>query len=230
MKCSLETIWSEEYKRKGIPSSFRTDPTQPLVEFMTWCQERGLAGGSAADIGSGQGRNSFYLASRGFSVIAFDLLQENADVINSEAKKREFPIQAYAHDASTKWPIQNNSLDVAVDIFCYKHIVQKEAQKTYRSELWRALKPGGYYFVSLASENDGFYGPLLASSPDISQKLIIDPHSQIPSFLYSLDELILEFSDLLSVVEADEKYSTSPMYGREYPRSVLNCIFQKSLG
>ncbi|MBS0649249.1 MAG: hypothetical protein JSS10_08520 [Verrucomicrobia bacterium] len=181
---SLKTAWSHEYQRKGIPSSFRKDPTKPLVEFMAWCRDKGLSG-SAADIGCGQGRNSFFLAQEGFKVIA-------------------------------------------VDIFCYKHIVEKEKQKHYRSELWRSLKPGGYYFISLASKNDGFYGPLLAQSPDNSRNLIVDPHAKIPSLLYSQDELCREFSDLFRVVEARENFSISPMYGKEYPRAVLNCIFQKN--
>ncbi|MFS8563586.1 MAG: class I SAM-dependent methyltransferase [Rhabdochlamydiaceae bacterium] len=227
MNESLITVWSEEYQRKGIPSSFRKDPTQALVEFMAWYQRRNLKPGYAADIGCGQGRNSFYLVKEGFTVTALDLLQENADLINEEAKKRHLPLSAYGQNAAAKWPISSDSLDIAVDIFCYKHIVDKKAQKLYRAELAQALKPGGYYFVSLASIHDGFYGPLLTTSPDFASKLIIDPHSQIPSFLYSLDELIEEFSDTLHLVEAEEKQSKSPMYGKEYSRSVLNCIFRK---
>lgn len=223
---SLKTAWSDEYQRKGIPSSFRKDPTQPLVEFMAWCQEKGLSG-SAADIGCGQGRNSFFLAQEGFKVIAFDLLQENADIINAEAQKRNLPIRAYGEDASAKWPTKDQTLDIAVDIFCYKHIVDKDKQQRYRKELWRSLKTGGYYFISLASKNDGFYGPLLAHSPDISRNLIVDPHSKIPSLLYTQNELSGEFSDLFHLIEGREKTSTSPMYGKEYPRAVLNCIFQK---
>lgn len=224
---SLKTAWTKEYKRKGIPSSFRKDPTQPLVEFLSWCQKKGVNSGTAADLGCGQGRNSFYLAHEGFNVRALDLLQENADIVNFEANSRNLPICAYAQDASAKWPISDQTLDIAIDIFCYKHIVEKEKQKRYRAELWRTLKQNGYYFISLASVEDGFYGPLLDQSPDIHRSLIIDPYSSIPSLLYTLDELILEFSDLFHVAEAYEKHSTSPMYGKEYPRSVLNCVFQK---
>ena len=227
MNEALTKVWSEEYQRKGIPSSFRKDPTRALVEFIQWYQNKKLPPGCVADIGCGQGRNSFYLAAEGFTVTALDLLQGNADIINEEAKKRHLPICAYGQDASTEWPIRDSSLDIAVDVFCYKHIVDKEAQKAYRSELWRALKSGAYYFISLASINDGFYGLLLGTSLDPARKLIVDPHSQIPSFLYGLDDLVGEFSDKFNLVEAEEKRSTSPMYGKEYSRSVLNCIFKK---
>jgi SAM-dependent methyltransferase len=224
----LKTAWSNEYKRKGIPSSFRKEPTQPLVEFISWCRKKGINSGAAGDLGCGQGRNSFYLAQEGFKVTALDLLQENADRVNFESNNRNLAISAYAQDLSEKWPVSEHTLDIAIDIFCYKHIVEKEKQKRYRAELWRALKHNGYFFISLASVEDGFYGPLLAHSPDINRRLIIDPYSSIPSLLYTLDELVLEFSDLFHVVEAEEKQSTSPMYGKEYSRWVLNCVFQKN--
>lgn len=221
--------WSEEYKKKGIPSSFRKGPTSVVVEFLAWLEKQpGNEKKVAADLGCGLGRNSYYLASQGFSVTAIDLVPENVDEVSKQASHMGLPIRAYAQDVSQKWPIAPLSLDIAIDVFCYKHITNKEAQRRYRKELWKALKPNGYYFISLASINDGFYGPLLKSSPAPAEKLIVDPHANISSYLYSITDLVDEFSDLFSVVEASEKTSTSPMHGKEYERKVLNCIFRKS--
>ena len=47
---------------------------------------------------------------------------------------------------------------------------------------------GKYYLISLAADEDGFYGPLLESSSDLKHKLIVDPHSNIGSFLYNKEE------------------------------------------
>ncbi len=229
MSCKLQaqTAWASEYQKQGIPSSFRKEPTGALVEFMNWLEEKKIQGTFAADLGCGRGRNSFYLASKGFSVIALDLLQENVDTIHKEAKLSHLPIQAFAQDVSTNWPIEPNSLDLAIDIFCYKHIVNKQAQTTYRQECWKALKPDGFYFLSLASIDDGFYGPLLQNSPCPEEKLIIDPHAHIASYLYSLADLSEEFSDRFTLIKASENTSQSPMHGKEYTRKVLNCIWQK---
>jgi SAM-dependent methyltransferase len=224
---AIKTAWSEEYQRKGIPSSYRKDPTQVVLEFVRWAEQKGKTEGTAADIGCGQGRNSFYLAQQGFSVISLDLLEENALLVNEYAQNHNLPIRAYGQDAASAWPILPDSLEIAIDVFCYKHITDKKAQKRYRKSLWEALKPDGYYFISLASENDGYYGPLLANSSNPKDKLITDPHSGIGSFLYSLEDLSSEFSDLFEVVEANEKRSTSPMYGREFSRTVLNFVFKK---
>jgi SAM-dependent methyltransferase len=224
----IKSAWEEEYKKKGIPSSFRKDPTKPVIEFVSWLKEKNnLVGDIAADIGCGLGRNSFYLASQGFKVTSIDLVEENVRVINTEAKKNHLPIRAYGLDASTTWPMILDSLDVVIDVFCYKHIVDKEKQSKYRYELSRTLKKEGFYFISLASKSDGFYGPLLKDAANQDENLIVDPYSKIPSFLYSTEELIEEFSDFFDVVEIREQTSLSPMHGKEYSRNVINAIFKK---
>lgn len=224
----IKNAWIEEYKRRGIPSSFRKDPTKPVIEFVAWLKNKGhRVEGTAVDVGCGLGRNSFYLASEGFQVIGIELIEENVRLINEQAQSNRLTVHAIAQDAATSWSITQNSVDIAIDVFCYKHIVCKEKQKIYRQELAKALKSDGFYFISLASENDGFYGPLLKGSPDPKEKLIIDPYSGIASFLYSIDDLREEFSDLFELVEAKEQSSTSPMYGKEYQRKVLNFIFKK---
>lgn len=224
----IKTAWIKEYQKKGIPSSFRKDPTRTVVEFISWLDSKGhLKAGQAADIGCGQGRNSFYLASQGYQVTGLELLQENVNLVNKHAQFNHLAVHALSQNAADNWPIPMHSLDIAIDIFCYKHIVNKKRQAQYRQELWKALKPDGFYFISLASEQDGFYGPYLKTSPNLKEKLIIDPYSNIPSFLYSVNDLKEEFSDLFINIEIAEQVSTSPMYGKEYTRVVLNAIFRK---
>jgi SAM-dependent methyltransferase len=225
---SIKQAWHKEYENRGIPSSFRNDPTKTVVGFVSWLKKHDIPlQGLVADIGCGLGRNSFFLASQGFSVIGLELLEENVNSVNDQAQLLNLPVEAFAQDASCNWPIKPNSLAIAIDVFCYKHIVCKEKQLKYRNQLWKSLNPDGFYFISLASEKDGFYGPLLAKSTQPKQKLIVDPYSNIPSFLYSLEELKEEFSDFFELVQIEEQLSTSPMHGNNYQRVVINAIFKK---
>lgn len=115
---AIKTAWGKEYKRKGIPSSFRHDPSRTVVEFISWLRARKpMIEGVAGDIGCGLGRNSFYLASQGFKMIGIELLEENVRAVNAEARKHDLSVQAFAQDASAPWPISPLSLDIAIDVF-----------------------------------------------------------------------------------------------------------------
>lgn len=225
----FQSLWKQEYERRGIPSSFRLDPTKVVIQFLSFLKERGFQGSSAIDLGAGKGRNSFYLSQNGFSVFSIEWLQENVDEINQNAANNKLPISAYRQSVSAPWPASSESMDIAIDIFCYKHVVDKEEQRKYRQELYRTLKPSGYYLLSLAADDDGFYGSFLKEPPYNEGKLIIDPYSQIPSLLYSLEEIVEEFSNFFTLVQGKKETSYSPMYGKDYQRSVLNLIFQKKI-
>lgn len=47
------------YKRQGIPSSFRKDPTNAVVEFISWLEMQRNKKQKAADLGCDLGRNVF---------------------------------------------------------------------------------------------------------------------------------------------------------------------------
>jgi SAM-dependent methyltransferase len=222
-----DQLWQSEYQRQGIPSSYRETPTIAVTRFVSFLQGLGKYSGHALDLGCGRGRNAFYLAEHGYHVLGLDLVEKNTIEINEKAKQQNQPVKAHCQDITAPWPVLKGQLVFAIDIFCYKHITHTEAQRNYRTHLREALKMNGYYLLNLAADDDGFYGPFLNTSPDPTRKLVIDPYSQIASFLYSEEEIIHEFSDSLHLVEAKKISSVSPMYGKEYSRQVLSLIFQK---
>ena len=66
--------WESEYQSRGIPSSFRTEPSGALVDFVNFAKEFGRASGQAVDLGAGTGRNSLWLASQGYAVHSIEFV------------------------------------------------------------------------------------------------------------------------------------------------------------
>lgn len=214
-------LWELEYTKKGIPSSFKEEPSQAAVRFDEYLRQRSLKPGALLDVGCGKGRNAIYFKKNGFQVSCLDIVSENVRAVQEAG----LSIDAKCHDLAHPFPFADKQFDYAIDIFCFKHLVDERAQQNYLQELKRVLKRGGLYLLSLASVEDGFYGPLLKKSPHPEKKLIVDPFSKIRSILYRREEIEKKFKGF-DLLEFSEKRSLGIMHGMQYVRCVLTFIFE----
>jgi len=223
------SLWRQEYDAKGIPSSFRSEPSGSVEDFLLFLREHGLARGTVVDLGAGTGRNSVFLAGRGYNVTAFELVPELVEQINVTAAALDLNdhIGAFTQNVCEPWPLSDNSCDIAIDTFCYKHQIRELDKSIYRKELRRVLRPKGYYLLTLAGKEDGYYGAQLSSSPDRARGVIVDPFNGIPSVLYSREELEEEFQEDFKLVSYTHKQNRTLMHGEMYDRSTHVFIFQR---
>lgn len=225
-----QDLWSQEYTTEGIPSSFRSEPSGALRGFLDFLATRDLRYGTAIDLGCGRGRNTLHLALKGFSVSAFDLVADNIWQLcrMSERLHVDALVDAEVVDLQRPWPIADRSVNVAIDTFCYKHQTAVGAPEFYRSELARVLKPGGYLLLTLAGLDDGYYGPLLARSPDSGRNVIVDPNNGISSILYAQHRVVADFSKFMDLEQVEHKVKDGVMHGSVYRRSTLVFYFRRA--
>jgi len=225
----LANLWEDEYARKGIPSSFRPDPSGSLVDALMILDSLSFKGMVAVDIGCGTGRNSLYLASRGYEVYSLDIaetvVRRFADHVTREGVDDR--IHVFCRSVTEPWPISRGVCDLAADLFCYKHVIAPSQRTAYRRELASALRSGGYFLLTLAGTDDGYYGPLLSSSPDRDARIIIDPANSIPSVLYDAADIKREFGDEFEIAHYEHKEKSGRMHDAEYLRSTHFFIFKR---
>lgn len=218
-------LWQEEYQKKGIPSSFLQKPSGSL-EFLYQYLEKNklsLKSKTAADLGCGTGRNSFSLVKKGAHLVyALDFVP---DLI----KKIKHPkIEAICTDLTKQWPLKSNSIDVVIDIFCFKHQATLTKQKFYLSELKRVLKPKGVLLISLAGIDDGYYGSLPKTKIKKDIYKITDPMTKVSSYLYTKESLINELKNHFKFEKFKRESKIGPMHGELFKRETLKFIFKKN--
>ncbi|MES2272654.1 MAG: class I SAM-dependent methyltransferase [Chlamydiota bacterium] len=218
---SIQELWKREFLQKGIPSSYRETPSHSVVWFEEFLRQHAYPKGALLDVGCGRGRNAFFLKKNGFSVSGLDFVEENIQTIRASTPD----IDARCHDLSQPFPFKNEQFDYAIDVFCFNHLVEEKAQQNYLMELKRVLKKGGLYLLSLASVEDGFYGPLLQKSPQTLEKQIIDPYTKISAILYRREEIEKKFAGF-QLLEFSEKRNLDQMHGMRHVRCVLSFIFE----
>ena len=141
--------WDARYRAE--PDLWTTEPNAPLVEFA-----RELHPGRVLDVGAGDGRNSIWLATQGWSVSSIDLsavaLQRAAERASARGTQLEcIAADWHEHDFGTA------AFELVVVSFMHPAPEDREA---LFERVARALVPGGHVFtVGVVLADHGRRGP-----------------------------------------------------------------------
>jgi hypothetical protein len=108
---------------------------------------------------------------------------------------------------------------VIIDAFCFKHQIPDESVAMYLKELNRVSKPGTRYMLTLAGDDDGYYGQFLKDSPEPERCVIIDPGNGIASILYNKKKIERLLHPEWRLEKYEHKDKSSEMHGVMYKRS-----------
>lgn len=220
--------WDIEYNKKGIPSSYRNAPSNVLVwAIKNWSilSNQDMPR-QVLDVGCGNGRNVFYLNTVGCSAFGFD----NSESAIRSAKESYPTISNnfFIHDLNGGIPYSNESFDLMVDIFVYKHQTDFNKRQTYRKEINRVLKRNGRLLLSLSELSDGYYSvcPQVDDDNNGNLKTIYDPAAKVESVLFTLEDLVFEMRELFILEMSWSKSRFGTMHNQSYLRKTLATIWK----
>ncbi len=135
-----EILWDKVFA--GSDPIFKETPTALVVSAA-----ENRRPGSALDVGMGQGRNSVYLAARGWDVTGFDPSAEAVRIAQSNAEKAGVRIHAVvARDDEFDYGADRWDMIVVTYV---KDLTINDARI-----FWRALKPGGVVVYVNGADSD----------------------------------------------------------------------------
>jgi len=143
-----EVLWDKVFA--GDHPIFVETPTPLVVSAI-----ENRKPGAALDVGMGQGRNSVYLAARGWDVTGFDPSDEGIRIAQSNAEKAGVKIHAVV-SRDDEFDYGAELWDLIVMTYV-KDLTADDARM-----FWRALKPGGIVvYVNGAGEDNAVLKALL---------------------------------------------------------------------
>jgi SAM-dependent methyltransferase len=166
----MRSLWDERYEAKG--ALWGAEPNQFLAEIAIV-----LEPGTALDLGCGQGRNSFWLASRGFTVTGLDLSPVAIEQAKAVAEELDVDVSFESVDL-TNWDPAGRVWDLVV--LTYLHLSEERRPVVHDAAI-RAVAPGGRLIViahHLDNFENGVGGP------------------PVPELLFTEQQLADDFSDL----------------------------------
>lgn len=101
------------------------------------------------DLGCGEGGNAIYLHGMGYRVIACDFSQ----VVLNRIKREHPDIETKNFDMVEGIPFESNSIGIVISNLSTHYFSSEQTKKIY-SDIYRCLKPGGYFIYRVNSNDE----------------------------------------------------------------------------
>jgi len=217
--------WEQEYSQlQNLPSSRTRKPSNALMQFLDSYPD---LKGTALDLGSGNGRNSEYLAQQGYTVTGIEFSQ-TANKLAREAieeENLEKQVTFLEQSVGEPLPFPDASFDLIIDMMVL-HLLDAAEREIYRHEVIRLLKPGGFYlFYTIAADSPAAQ-ELFQSSPGPEPHSYVIPQTGMIEKGFTEEELVEMFVPLQHV-QLEKETRFTPAFGDVYERVYYSGIFQK---
>ncbi len=106
------------------------------------------------DAGCGDGRNLVYFLNNGCTVYGVDTNPDAIEAVKvlSKILAPENPIENFSITTAESLPFSDGYFDLVISSAVLHFAESKEHFEKMLFEMWRVLKPGGYFFARLASD------------------------------------------------------------------------------
>ena len=187
-----------------------------------------LLGWRALDLGSGTGRNSFYLAEQGATVIGYEFSETAVKLAERFAHGKGLDVAYEKRDIGRPYPLPDAFVDLVLDITSSNSLDGK-GRKVYVKEVARVLKPGGTFFVrALSKEGDQHAKYLLKEAPGPEPDTYILPVLNIFEKVFTEAEFRKLYGSYFTIRSLERTYHYATVAGRRYKRAYWLAHMTKS--
>ena len=157
--------WSATFA--AHPDMYGDEPSEAAVAAADVFEAAGAT--TVLELGAGQGRDTLYLARRGFQVHALDYAVEGIEAIEAKAETEGLGdrVTVGLHDVRQLLPVADAAFDAS-----YSHMLLCMALTTPEldrlvGDLRRVLRPGGHVVYTVRTTDDVHYGTGIARGDDM---------------------------------------------------------------
>ncbi|HEY0010866.1 MAG TPA: methyltransferase domain-containing protein [Candidatus Paceibacterota bacterium] len=226
MPRSQEAAWEAEY-RKPLMLTRKNVPHADVVRFVRTLKKGArkegelldLMGWRVLDLGSGTGRNAFYLAEQGADVIGYEFSETALELAQKFAAHAELPITYENRDIGKPYPLPDASVDLVLDVTS-SNSLGVAGRQVYLGEVRRVLKSGGHMFVrALCKDGDQHAKYLVKHAPGPEPDTYLHPDLQLCEKVFTEADFRETYGTYLDIVSLERSFHYATVAGRRYKRA-----------
>jgi SAM-dependent methyltransferase len=213
-----KNFWNSQYK-KPTHLALSDEASEDLEKFARYLlREHGKkylnVTAKAVDIGCGNGRNLIYLAKEfGVHGIGYDTSHEAI-------------MQARTNAEGLQLTFDSSAL-LILDMMA-SHILKKEERERLRSEILRALKPGGWFFFkTFLLDEDRNAERMLRENPGPEEGMYIHPEIGVPEYVWTENGIREFFDSYFTIHKIEKSHKHRHADGSAWKRRTVSVYLQK---
>jgi ubiquinone/menaquinone biosynthesis C-methylase UbiE len=212
--------WNKEHETplalKQMDAKKLSSGVKSFLEFLEKQGSNNLIG---LEMGCGKGRNVINLAHQEIvkKMYGFDF----SEVAIVEVKKRakedyvEEKTQFKVMDATEIWEYDDSFFDFGIDCFASTDIDSPEDRQFAITQMYRVLKPGGYFLVYVMSTDDEYHKLMVQESPAEEQYAFYNTTNGKFEKSFSEEELDIMYQKFIPI-ELKRFEKTTEFFGKSY--------------
>ncbi|MDB4992378.1 MAG: SmtA2, SAM-dependent methyltransferase [Parcubacteria group bacterium] len=227
--------WEREYRSSKMLSPSNV-PHGDVVRFMRWlkkeCKKAGepldMDGLRVLDLGSGTGRNSFYMANHGANVTGYEFSETALAMARKTAAHGDQVIEYKNQNIGAAFQLPSQTVDIVLDVMSSNSLNEAE-REIYLSEISRVLKPGGYLFLrALSLDGDVHAKELIKRFPGTDSDTYVHPDLGITEKTFTKKSLTDAYGPYFTIISLERLEHYNTVAGRKYKRSYWVAYMQKA--
>jgi SAM-dependent methyltransferase len=225
-----QAFWNREYKT-AEHLALSDEPSEDLEKFIRFLERqegrRSLnVTTRVLDLGCGNGRNLILLARYGMRGTGYDISDEAVKIARKNSGDLAVEYEARSIAGSFE-KIPDGSQTIVLDMMT-SHFLNKAERAQLKTEVFRMLKPGGWYFFkTFLADDDQHVTRLLRDSPAEEEGTYIHPRMGVAEYVYS-EAGIYEFFEPEFIVQKVDRSHKHIKDGHAYKRRTITVYLQKS--
>jgi len=212
--------WNKEHETpfalKQMDARKLSSGIKPFLKFLEEQKRRGLIG---LEMGCGKGRNVIGLAHQEMvsKIYGFDFSEVAIKEANNRGRENNISdkVKFNVMDATESWKYPDNFFDFGIDCFASTDIEEPKRRQFAVHEMYRVLKPGGYFLVYVMSTDDEFHKKMIKEYPAEEENAFYNSGNGKFEKVFSGEELNTMYKNF-TLIKSRRIEKTAEFFGDSY--------------